>query len=336
MGREAKPKTSILVFDREISIDVNKLEFDFKNNRIIHIGGVQSIKQMEKSLWREAESLYRDIKSRGLQEPLILLSNNNTVIEGNCRLLCLKKLHEESKDSTDPILKKFKKLSVTCKRIVKNTPQADIDAYLAEIHVGRKKRWPEYNQARLLHKLKNKDGLAIEEIAKIARVSRPNIVRKISCYKYNQDYAKNYAKNEEDIIRKFYYFWEFMHPDLNEFREKESNIKKFMKWLSFDKFSTSKQIRFLPKVLKNKKALYEFETKNMNAAIEVFNNIDATIKSSFFRQLQRMAVKMDKIPEKELIATVRDPSRQAILQNLVRSATKILKEIKQIEQKFKD
>ena len=63
--------------------------------------------------------------------------------------MCLKRLHREAKTEenknespfeSDSRLKEFLQLKVPCKHIVKDTPVADIDAYLTEIHIGRKKK----------------------------------------------------------------------------------------------------------------------------------------------------------------------------------------------------
>jgi len=232
-------KASTVEFEKERLFNIEDLKLHFENNRITHLE-IKDENELEDILWRDGKLLpmYHDIMNRGLQEPLILFPKQLTVAEGNCRLVCLRKLHEESFRSDEPTLTRFRRLMVPCKRIVTGTPDADVDAYLTEIHVGRKKKWPEYNQAQLLHKLKYRFNLPLEEIAQIARSSRPTVTKKIQCYQLTKDYHKALPQ-DEDFIKKFYYFLEFLHPDLEQFRAKDANIKKFMKWVYYGKFPTS-------------------------------------------------------------------------------------------------
>jgi len=214
MGK-SKAKPTTIRFEREKLMDVNELKLDVKNNRITHLK--VEPQKLEDILWKEGklQSLYNDILNRGMQEPLILYPKTSIVAEGNCRLVCVKKIHREAIESDDPKLERFKKYSVPCKRMLSDTSPSDIDAFLTEIHVGRKKRWPEYNQAKLLYKLKNKDNLPIEEIASIARSSRPIVTRKINCYMFMKQYIEMFPE-DHDYVGNFYIFWEFQKPELKE------------------------------------------------------------------------------------------------------------------------
>ena len=162
-------------------------------------------------------------------------------------------------------LKNFLDFKVPCKRITEGTPIVDIDAYLTEVHVGRKRRWPTYNQAKLLSKLKYEDDLTLEEIARIGRSSRPTITRKIEAYRYTTTYHETFPDDKE-YVRWFYYFWELTHNSLEEFRHDSAKVTKFMKWIHSGKFSDSKQVRVLPKVLDSQDAFRKFEETDMIGA----------------------------------------------------------------------
>ncbi len=333
MGRRTKAKSATLQFEKEKLFDINNLTLNSKNNRIIHLS-IKNEKELIENLWKQGKlhSLYYDIMYRGLQESLILFPSSTMLAEGNCRLVCLRKLHEEAQKSDEPALKKFKKVMVPCKRIVRNTPTADIDAYLTEIHVGRKKKWPEYNQAQLLYKLKVTDNLPVEEIAQIARSSRPTIARKINCYKLTKKYHE-LLPNDEDFVKKFYFFWEFLHTDLDEFREKESNVKKFMKWVYYGKFPTSKHVRDLPKVMTSQRAFAKFEMSGMEQAVKIMLKVDPSIRSPLYRNIARMTEILTEFPQKELIQAVGDDSKKMMIQQLKKSAVDLLKAIGELERK---
>ena len=328
-----KTKASTIKFERERMVDVTDLKLDRNNNRVSHLK-IKNDQELEEILWKEGElqTLFHDIMNRGLQEPLVLYPNSTIVAEGNCRLACLKKLQREAIESNEPLLEKFKKLPVLCKRISKDTPTADIDAYLTEIHVGRKKKWPEYNQAKLLYKLKVTDGLPLEEIAYIARSSRPTISKKINCYTYTKKYHVEFPR-DEDYDKKFYWFWEFQHVELDDFRKKESNVKKFMKWVFYGKFPTSKHVRDLPKVMKNPKAFSKFEISDMEEAVNSMLDIDPTIRSPFYRNIHKLTLKLKNYSTKEFTDLVGNESKKKMILQLKNSADELLKYIHEMERK---
>ena len=335
MGRPPKQRATAIAFEPEESIPIDKLRLDMKNNRMIHLT-INDERELEEQLWREAKkisSLKNDIKARGLQEPLVLWPESFTVVEGNCRLVCLKRLQYEAKAElkkdnlfeSDLRLKEFLKPNILCKRIVKDTPEVDIHAYLTEIHVGRKEKWLEYNKARLLFKLKHDDDLTLEEIARISRSSRPTIAKKIDAYQYTHTYHEKFP-DDTKFVNWFYYFWEFMHRSLDEFRRDETKVTKFMKWIHSGKFSNSKEVRILPKVLNNDDAFRKFEEADMTEARRIIIKADPTIISPLYRKVSSLANILEFFPPREFRLLLNDPSRRELLQNLVTTATRLLKE----------
>ena len=334
MGRAPKPTAEAVTFEPEEYIAVDELELDMRNNRVTHLA-IESEQELEGRLWREKEMslLKNDIKSRGLQEPLILFPAGSTVAEGNCRLVCLKRLQreaetEQEKDESfgsDPKLKNFLDFKVPCKRITEGTPIVDIDAYLTEVHVGRKRRWPTYNQAKLLSKLKYEGDLTLEEIARIGRTSRPTITRKIEAYRYTTAYHETFPDDKE-YVRWFYYFWELTHHSLEEFRHDGAKVTKFMKWIHSGKFSDSKEVRVLPKVLGNQAAFRRFEEADMAGARRIIIKADPTITSPLYRKVSGLANTLEAFPPREFRLLLNDSSRRDLLRNLITNATKLLKE----------
>ena len=345
MGRISKPTPTVISFGAEQALPIDDLKLDFTNNRISHLD-IKTEQELMKRLWDEGRlnSLKRDIKARGLQEPLVLFPNSRIVAEGNCRLVCLKKLHDEAKQEEieskipfefDSRLKEFLKLDVLCKQITKNTPASDIDVYLTEIHVGRKKKWPEYNQAKLLYKLKFEDDLTLEEIARISRSSRPTVSKKIEAYKHTTLYHKQFP-SDENFVKKFYYFWEFAHKSLNDFRDEYKNIIKFMKWIHNEKFSNSRQVRDLPKVLAHKKAFKVFEEKNMTEALRIAIPDDPTIKSPLYRKIYDLSDTLRNFPPKEILLILQDNSKKNVLIDLKNTTTQLLRLIESYEKNARE
>ena len=334
MGRVPKPTADAVTFESEKHVAIDELNLDMGNNRVIHLT-IKDKQELEERLWLEGKlsQLKNDIKARGLQEPLVLFPQSFTVAEGNCRLVCLKRLQREAaieQEKSEPFvsdlrLKDFLDLKVPCKRIMEGTPIVDIDAYLTEIHVGRKRKWPEYNQAKLLFKLKYDDDLTLEEIARISRSSRPTISRKIEAYKYTSMYREKFSDDAE-FVKWFYYFWEFTHRSLDEFRGDSTKVTKFMKWIHSGKFSNSKEVRVLPKVLDNQAAFRRFEEADMAGARRIIIKADPTITSPLYRKVSSLANILEAFPPREFRLLLNDSSRRDLLRNLITNATKLLKE----------
>ena len=340
MGRNPKPTTATIAFEAERKLPIGELELDMSNNRITHLK-INGEQELENKLWIEGKLNYlkKDIKARGLQEPLILFPNSSVVAEGNCRLVCLKRLHREAKTEenknespfeSDSRLKEFLQPKVPCKRIARDTPVADIDAYLTEVHIGRKRKWPEYNQAKLLHKLKLEDDLTLEEIARISRSSRPTVSRKIEAYQHTSKYHEMFP-DDEDFVKWFYYFWELTGRSLDKFRLEDANVAKFMKWVHGGKFSTSIEIRELPKVLGNNRALKRFEETGMTNAVRILMKVDPTIRSPLYRKICGLTGILENFPVKEVSLVVGNSSRKMALVHLRNSTIRLLKYIDDIE-----
>ena len=102
MGRIPKPTAEAIVFEPEAEIPVDDLELDKQNNRITHLV-IKNDQELEEQLWRGGRlvNLKNDIKARGLQEPLVLFPESFTVAEGNCRLVCLKRLQREAESEKE-------------------------------------------------------------------------------------------------------------------------------------------------------------------------------------------------------------------------------------------
>ena len=340
MGRAPKQRATAITFEQDEMIPVDKLHLDMKNNRMTHLT-LKDEQELEEQLWRTAKNigpLKKDIKARGLQEPLVLWSESFTVVEGNCRLVCLKRLYHEAKAElkknksfeSDPRLKEFLNFSVPCRRIAKDTPEVDINAYLTEIHVGRKEKWKEYNKARLLFTMKEDDDLTLEEISRISRSSRPTIAKKIDAYRHLHTYHKQFPDDAE-FVNWFYYFWEFMHSSLDKFRRDETKVIKFMKWIHSGKFSNSKQVRILPKVLNNEEAFRKFEETDMAEAQRIIIKADPTITSPLYKKVSSLVNTLEVFPPREVRLLLKDPSRRYLLHSLVKAANKLLNEVESNE-----
>ena len=112
---------------------------------------------------------------------------------------------------------------------------------------------------------------------------------------------------------------------MDEFRRKKSNVTKFMKWIHSGKFSNSKDVRILPKILNDEEAFRKFEETDMTEARRIIIKADPTISSPLYRKVSSLANTLKAFSPREYSLLLNDPSRRDLLQNLIDTATELLK-----------
>ena len=323
----------MLKFTPITELNFKKLKLNPKNVRISHMGGTLSDTAMVTELLRQSPKILLDIRNNGLQEELILHPTENIVIEGNTRLACIIRLNQECKETEPPNkqLQKFAKPFIRCKRFNSGTSKNDMDIYLAQIHVAGKTKWPRSNRARLLYNMHDRQNIPVSAIAYAAQLSAPTVYREIKSYKYCKQYIEEHITNRDDpdILKKFYYFWEFTRKSLDGFRKDEQNIKKFMKWVRMGKFSNSKQIRDLHGVLENADFYKIFLDYNMDVAIEELYKTNPSFNDVLYKQVQILLDKFEKFSTNECYQINNDPLKCALLHKLELAVNKLLLKSKQ-------
>ena len=310
------------------SYKLKELKFDRKNTRISHLRNNLSESEIMEALLKLSPKLENDILDRGVQEELVLHSTSNVVIEGNTRLACLINLNREFQKTQLPSeqLKKFADPDILCKRFVDKTTKKDIDIYLAEIHIGRKRDWLKPNRARFLYNLRYKQNLSIHTISRVARISVPTVYKEINAYKYYTKYEE--LHHDPSVHKKFFYFWEFLNPNLKEFRKKESNVNQFMKWIHMGKFTNSKHIRYLQTILNDATLHKTFLDHTMDDAIDELVKKDPAIYNTLFKYVKVLIDKFEKLSKYEHPIS-KNSSEYKLLHELRSTVDKLLSEVKQ-------
>ncbi len=333
MGRPSNPKPSQVTFLALQKYPINDLHYDVRNVRLLH-KEFSSEKDAENEIWLQSDMdyLYNDIKDRGLQEELII--NNSLVVqEGNRRLAACKKLYEEQK--TGKIEKKpFNFSSVKCKRFAPGTSPLDVEVFLASIHVGGKKEWPDYNQARLLYNLRHERHLSIDTLANITRKSKTTILKKYEAYELTEKYRKSHKK-DKNWSEKYPHFIEFLRKDLEEFRENAKNVDKFMSWLEDGKITNSLDVRHLKSVTNSPRALHILEKKDITEALKVVVQFDPTVKSPTYKKIVTITKLLKAFPTKEFAKTIEEGARLKLLRDLRNSADILIRQIESVQRSKK-
>ncbi len=310
---------------------MQQLKYNIRNIRLAH-ENLSSQEEVERALWNESNLnfLYEDIKNRGLEEPLFI-DKLNRVLEGNRRLAVYKKLYKEQQaGQLEGVNGDFS--VVKCQPVHPDTPQLDIEVWLASIHVGQKSEWPDYNQARLLYKLHNDDGLSFETLAQVTRKSKPIVMKKCDAYELIEKYHKAHPEDKE-WSKKFPHFWEFLRKDLQDVKDDEHKVKMFMSWLAQNRFPDSKDVRHLKSIFENPKALRALEKDNVNEALKVLMQIDPTVKSPTFKKIVKLTNVFEAFPTKEFVKTVNDESRIKILREHRTAVNRLIIQIETVKKR---
>ena len=314
---------------------VDNISLDPNNVRFIHIPRRLSDREIENILWKEKDTteLYKQILSaRELYEHPVI-DSNSTVIEGNRRVVCLRRLKKEANLGKLPGISKTHFDKIKCKVLSKETSPQEIDLFLAAIHVKGKKPWNIFNRTKHIFNLHELRGLSYDDISKRLGMGKATVIRAVEVYKATQKYGEKYNSDDE-WFRKFTYFEElFKRKDLKDFRKDSKNLDKFENWVFHKKIDDVREVRNLIKILQDPEAKNEFEKKDFNAAMNILGLKDPSINSAEFKKIKDTIDVLRNLPRKELSKTVNDTSRLSLLNSLKREVDSLIKDIKSMNKK---
>ena len=301
-----------------VKVPLDKLKIDVGNVRFSHLDEKLTEKKMEEMIWSEHDTvnLYNQIKeAKGLYEPPVI-NLDFVVIEGNRRVVCLRRLQKEAKEGKLPGVSKTQYDFVNCRQIASEATILDINLYLAAIHISGKKPWPLFNRAKRINELHETYNLSYDKLAKILGMGKITVIRTVDAYNQTLKYREKY-NDEEDWYRKFSYFEElYRKKPLRDFVSKQENLDKFITWVHDGKFSDHRQVRSLDRILADPDARHIFETGTSDEAIRLLEEKDPTMKSREFKQITKTIRVLTSFSRRELIKTVNDPYRVKILERL--------------------
>lgn len=309
------------------------IKLDPNNVRYLHIPKRLSDKEIEENIWNEADTLelYKQILSAGELYEKPVLNSELTVIEGNRRIVCLRKLKEKANEGELPGISKVHFDKVNCIVLPKKTTLQETGIYLATIHVNGKKPWNAFNKAKHIFNLHESCGLSYDDLAKTIGMGKATIMRAVEVYNATEKYGKKYNTDKE-WFRKFTYFDELhKRKDLKEFRKDNKNLENFENWVFHKKLDDVREVRKLALLLQDKEAMDELEKRDFNAAMSVIGLKDPSINSLEFKRIKETIDVIRNLPRKELSKTINDPSRLALLHSLKTEIDSLIRDIKSMK-----
>ncbi len=318
-----------------LDLPLKKLKLDPTNVRFHHFTDRLTDTQIEEEIWKESDTrdLFREIlNSRGLSEPPIV-DSNFVVMEGNRRLVCLRKLTERVHNGEYPQIPENTFDSVTCYVLPKDTPQKDIAILLGRLHVSGKKEWKALNQAAHIYELFNKHGASQADITNLMSMSKTTVAHMIKAFQLTTDYGKRYPE-DTTWVYKFSYFHEMVKKkSLDAWLEKNGNTERFMDWLAKGKLSRGMDVRRLPEIIKTQDAIQAIDTGGFDAALKVLSKSDPAIDNKFYAHVKDMVERLNDIPREELVEAGSDHVKLGQLQKLRDTVDEVLRNVAAIKQR---
>lgn len=256
----------------------------------------------------DTEGLKRSIiLSGGVQEP-IYLRHDNTVAEGNRRVVAMRAAKEEH-----PLDPRFARLPAWL--VPEGTPESLIQDLLNEIHLGSVRGWAPYEKALQMRALLD-TGLIFEEVAERYRMTAMEVRQHVEAAEMMDRLYFPITRDPTDAEHrsKFSYFLEFLrNTRLRKQGEGMPNLpERFSRWVRDGQINTGAKVRKLPKVLEREDALQLLEIDGFDAAEQLLARTDPR-EHELYLTLEKARTRLQQITVAELSDLASSGERMQIL-----------------------
>jgi len=240
----------------------------------------------------------------------IIVREDRTVVEGNCRTVVYRKLLEKYKD--DPRWQR-----IPARVLPPDIRDREVAILLGEMHVAGKNSWTPFEKAGHIYRLHKEFALSQDEIAVRLRMSKSKINQLIRAF----DAMKNrFLPNhrEPGAIRKFSYFEElFKKPELREWVTNDPRaLDEFVEWVATRKLSEGVQVRDLPAILANADALAAFRRDGHAVAQKIVQEENPALTVPLFRRMVEVTEALEQAQLDDIRRVRKGQQARAIVKNL--------------------
>jgi hypothetical protein len=326
------------------SIPLSQLKLDPKNVRFRHITRKMSDKEIDEWIYNEADtkSLIREIKySQGLTEKPYVKSLSDSeylVIEGNRRIVCLRKIVEEIKSKKEKDIPIEKMDSQQCIVLPKDAEDAEIALFLARAHVSGKKEWNALNKGAHVYDLIRKYDYDYDEVARAISIGKNTISLKVKAYEATLAYNKKYPDDKSWVMRFSHFLELFKQKGLKDWAEDPVNIGTFMEWVHDGKISMAIDVRKLDQIILDGKAAYQ-AMNNGSTIIDAWQVLkDNQNKQTLTSTLaENVDVKIDELydlvrnfPRSKMLEVAKNEEKLKNFEELHKEFGQLIKDIKSV------
>jgi hypothetical protein len=269
---------------KELSLD--RVRLSARNPRIrrlLKTNPSPSDEEIQKFLLDEDGVAYLQKQIRdngGLVDPIIV-NDKFEVVEGNCRTAVYLKLRNGR-----PQDEQWKTIPAYVLGSSVNTREVLILQAIYHVH-SNKIKWGAYEQQAHLQTMRN-EKMEPAEIARVLGLSVNEINTLLDAYdSMTKHYVSKTAAGEEKRV--WSHFLEFhKNPNLAKFRQNEENVKTFAKLVKEGKIKKGADVRKLPAIVAQPKALQKLEKQGLDAAISEVGKGDPSKVYPLFKQMRKM------------------------------------------------
>ncbi len=306
-----------------LAIPLEKLTLSSRNPRIRRLlrqNPTPTAEEIQKFLLEEdgVADLQRQIRDNGgLVEPIIV-DENYEVVEGNCRLAIYLKLRDgrphELQWKTIPAYVLTGK--VTSRQIL-------ILQAIYHVH-SNKIKWGAYEQQAHLQVMRHEEGMEPAEIARVLGLSTNNVNTLLDAYAAMTKHYVSKTKPGEDKKVWSHFHELFKNPKLSAFRSNEKNLKTFAKLV---KSGTMKgaDVRRLPTIISNAKALHKLEKEGLEAAIGEVGKGDPSKVYPLFKQMRKTTKLLRALKSNDIEGLKAHPAEQKEIRALYQAIADVAK-----------
>jgi hypothetical protein len=252
----------------------------------------------------------------GIIQPVLLntLANGKKVcIEGNTRVCLYKSFRDQKvKGSWDKIPA----------IVYVNLDEEAVDAIRLQAHLVGPRQWDPYSKAKYLTYLRNKEKMPFSRLVDYCGGSQKAVMECIDAFADMEAYYRPLCDSEGDFDpQRFSGFVELQKNNVKTaVNQAGYEVSDFAKWIYDKRIYPLATVRWLPKILKNKKAANVFLKKGALEAIKVLDRPDLSkaLQEATLAQLaQALAEAINKIPFSQAMEMEKDPTsdtNQALLE----------------------
>jgi hypothetical protein len=160
--------------------------------------------------------------------------------------------------------------------VYENLDEEDIDAIRLQAHLVGPRQWDPYSKAKYLAYLRHKAHLPFNQLVDYCGGSQKAVQELIDAYQDMEKHYRPLLESDSDFDpRRFSGFVELQKENVKQAVVQAGyTLKDFAKWIHTRKIDALAQVRWLPRILKNKKATDIFVKSGAQAAIQVLDRPD--------------------------------------------------------------
>jgi len=301
---------------RHMDIPIDEVHLDPANQRVQFLisllGHTPDENEIAEQLWAlpDVKQLYRSVRQNGGLLECIIVRANGTVVEGNCRTVVYRKLYQNEKEE--------RWAKIPSRVLPTDITEKEIAYLLGELHVAGKNEWTPFEQGAYVYRMHQEHGYIVAELAELLRIGKTRVNQRLWTYTLMRDHFLNSSTDQSDILK-----WSYFEEFYKAFKTKDAAMpweESFIRWVRQGKLGQGVQVRDLPEIVADAKALEALEQNGYSDAMLILSQDQPELTSRLFRLIHNTIKELQEAPAGEIMAVKNgDQARLKKLQGLYKA-----------------